>query len=60
MRADQKIFCQGKAEVVQGCDRVRGHEIEFDLARDRVRVTGAASVLIRPEDADGKCPRADP
>ena len=51
----QTIVCRGKAEVVQGCDRVRGREIEFDLERERVRVTGAASVLIRPEDADGEC-----
>lgn len=41
------IVCSGKAEVVQGCDLVRGREIEFDLERERVRVTGAASVLIR-------------
>lgn len=53
-RVLQTIVCRGKAEVVQGCDRVRGREIEFDLEHERVRVSGAASVLIRP-DEDGKC-----
>jgi lipopolysaccharide transport protein LptA len=53
-RSLQTIVCRGKAEVVQGCDRVRGREIEFDLERERVHVTGAASVLIRPEE-DGEC-----
>lgn len=51
----QTIVCRGKAEVVQGCDRVRGREIEFDLEQERVRVRGAASVLIRPDDENGDC-----
>jgi lipopolysaccharide export system protein LptA len=51
-RSAQTIVCRGRAEVTQGCDRVRGQEIEFDLARERVRVSGAASVVIQPEDAD--------
>lgn len=50
-RGPYTIVCRGKAEVLQACDRVRGEEIEFDLERERVRVTGAASVLIRSEDA---------
>ena len=54
-RAANTIVCRGRAEVTQGCDRVRGEEIEFDLLRERVRVSGAASVVIRsePESADG-------
>jgi len=52
-RGAQTIVCRGEAEVLQGCDRLRGSEIEFDLERERVRVTGAASVVIRPEDAEG-------
>jgi lipopolysaccharide export system protein LptA len=55
-RSAQTIVCRGRAEVTQGCDRVRGQEIEFDLVRERVRVSGAASVVIQPEDADpGEC-----
>jgi lipopolysaccharide export system protein LptA len=55
-RDAQTIVCRGKAEVTQGCDQVRGEEIEFDLARERVRVTGAASVVIQPGSAeDGDC-----
>ena len=47
---------RGRAEVLQGCDRVRGEEIEFDLERERIRVTGAASVVINSGDGDaGGC-----
>jgi lipopolysaccharide export system protein LptA len=60
VRTSQIIQCQGKAEIVEGCDRVRGDEIEFDLERDRVRVNGAASVVIQPEGTQGKCPRLAP
>lgn len=59
-RADQTLVCSGRAEVVQGCERLRGSKIEFDLARDRVRVTGAASVLIQPDAADGTSGCAEP
>jgi hypothetical protein len=34
---------------------VRGREITFELDNDRVRVRGAASVLIRPQDEAGAC-----
>jgi lipopolysaccharide export system protein LptA len=51
-RTANTIVCRGKAEVTQGCDRVRGREIEFDLERERVRVSGAASVVIQSEDSD--------
>ena len=51
-RGPYTIVCRGKAEVLQACDRVRGEEIEFDLERERVRVTGAASVVIQSEGAD--------
>jgi lipopolysaccharide export system protein LptA len=55
-RGSQTILCRGRAEVLHGCDRVRGEEIEFDLERERVRVTGAASVVIHSEDEDaGEC-----
>lgn len=51
-RSSRTIVCRGRAEVMQGCDQVRGEEIEFDLANERVRVLGAASVVIQPEHAD--------
>jgi lipopolysaccharide export system protein LptA len=51
LRADALITCTGRAELRQGCDVVRGRRITFDLDRDRVRVEGAASVVIHP-DAD--------
>ena len=60
VRADQTILCRGQAEVVQGCDRVRGREIEFDLEHDRVRVNGGASVVIQPDGVDGNCAKATP
>ncbi len=50
-RADGIIMCRGRAELTEGCDRVRGHLIELDLERERVRVTGAASVVIQSEGA---------
>lgn len=60
VRLSDTIFCRGKAEVVQGCDRVRGREIAFDLANDRVRVSGAASVVIQNDAVPGDCPRSEP
>jgi lipopolysaccharide export system protein LptA len=56
VRVGRVIVCRGRAEVTQGCDRVRGETIEFDLDRERVRVKGAASVVIQPDSADdGAC-----
>jgi lipopolysaccharide transport protein LptA len=47
-RLEQKLSCEGHAELVQGCDIVRGDSIQFDLAGDEARVVGAASIVIRP------------
>lgn len=56
LRAEQQLTCRGHAELVQGCDIVRGESIQFDLAGDRARVEGAASIVIRPESGGGaKC-----
>lgn len=52
-REAQRLTCQGHAELVQGCDVVRGETIEFDLAGDQAKVQGAASIVIRPESEDG-------
>jgi lipopolysaccharide transport protein LptA len=54
LRAEQTLSCNGRAELVQGCDVVRGDSIEFDLAGDQAHVLGAASIVIRPGEADGK------
>jgi hypothetical protein len=38
--------CEGGAELRQGESRLSGDVIEIDLAEDRVRVRGAASVTL--------------
>ena len=45
-----RLTCRGEAELVQGCDVVRGETIEFDLGADRARVLGAARVVIQPRE----------
>jgi len=55
LREAQRLTCIGHAELVQGCDIVRGQSIRFDLADDRALVEGAASIVIRPDrDAPGE------
>ena len=53
LRRDQRLTCSGRAELVQGCDVVRGDSIQFWLSDDRARVEGAASIVIRPEGEAG-------
>ena len=53
VRSAQQLTCSGRAELVQGCDIVRGDSIQFWLADDRARVEGAASIVIRPEQEEG-------
>jgi lipopolysaccharide transport protein LptA len=56
-RDANRLTCRGHAELVQGCDVVRGESIEFDLSGDRARVEGAASIVIQPDDAAStRCP----
>jgi len=59
LEAEQRLSCRGHAELVQGCDVVRGDRIEFDLARDRATVEGAASIVIRSQ-ADSEGEGSDP
>ncbi len=55
-RASQQITCRGHAELVQGCDIVRGELIVLDLAENKARVEGAASIVISPKQgADAQC-----
>lgn len=49
LRESNSLTCRGRAELVQGCDIVRGESIEFDLASDQAVVAGAASIVIQPE-----------
>jgi lipopolysaccharide export system protein LptA len=51
-RKAQLIVCRGDAELIQGCDVVRGESIELDLARNRAKVLGGARVLIWPDSSD--------
>ena len=53
LRVSQKITCRGHAELVQGCDVVRGELIVLDLAANKARVEGAASIVISPKQATG-------
>lgn len=56
LRADQSLSCRGHAELIQGCDVVRGERIVLDFAGGRARVEGAASILIHPKrSASGGC-----
>ena len=47
LRNEEIVICRGDALLVQGCDEVRGNEIEFRIREERVKVTGAASVVLR-------------
>lgn len=56
LREENRLICSGRAELIQGCDRIRGDSIEFDLAGERARVAGAASIVIQSKkDASGAC-----
>lgn len=55
-RASQQITCRGHAELVQGCDVVRGELIVLELAANKARVEGAASIVISPKQGtDARC-----
>ena len=47
LRKEEIVICKGDALLLQGCDEVRGSEIEFRIREERVKVTGAASVVLR-------------
>lgn len=51
----QQVLCRGRAELTQGCETVRGSEIQFDLLEERVRVIGAASVVIQAGGDEADC-----
>jgi len=53
LREEQVVICTGDALLLQNCDEVRGDKIEFDLDAERVRVVGAASILIQETCEEG-------
>lgn len=52
LRDEGLVICRGDALLVQGCDEVRGQEIVFYLDQERVKVKGAASVVLRLDQDD--------
>jgi lipopolysaccharide export system protein LptA len=48
-RGEERLVCEGHAELRDGDDTVAGEVIEFDLAAERVVVKGGARVLFHPE-----------
>ena len=50
-----EVLCRGRAELTQGCETVRGSEIQFDLVEERVRVIGAASVVLQAGGDGADC-----
>jgi lipopolysaccharide transport protein LptA len=52
LREANRLTCSGRAELMQGCDIIRGRLIEFDLAGDQARVEGAASIVIQPKEKE--------
>jgi lipopolysaccharide export system protein LptA len=57
-RSDERMLCEGNAELRDGDDRVAGSVIEFDLAAERVVVKGGATVLFHPEPDAAQPPEA--
>ena len=59
-REGSSVRCKGDAVLIQGCDEVRGREIELNIDDERIRVSGAASVVFRPkEDGQEACDRGE-
>jgi len=57
-RSEERLVCEGHAELRDGDDRVAGAVIEFDLAAERVVVKGGATVLFHPEPDQPEPPPA--
>ena len=59
-RRSERLTCQGEAEFVERDNRLSGDLIEIELATEKVRVRGGASVTIQPGPAapgnDGATP----
>ncbi len=53
-REANRLICSGHAELVQGCDIIRGESIEFDLAGEQARVEGAASIVIQSRENENE------
>jgi lipopolysaccharide export system protein LptA len=59
-RRSERLTCEGAAEFQDGENRLTGEVIEIDLATDRVRVRGGASVTIQPGPAEQGNPEPAP
>ena len=51
-RSERRVVCRGNAELREGGDRVTGAQIEFDIASERVIVSGGASVVMSAGGGD--------
>ncbi len=57
LRATDRVVCRGSAELREGCDRIRGRVIEFDLTKEYLVVSGAASAVLHSGSDEGAaCP----
>ena len=54
--AGNRLECRGNAELLEGDDRVSGEVIEFDLARETVKVRGSTVVILNPDGERGSPP----
>jgi lipopolysaccharide export system protein LptA len=52
LRDEGLVICKGDALLVQGCDELRGEEIVFDLEEERIKISGAASVVLHLDRDD--------
>jgi len=55
VEAEQRVHCEGEAELVRPGDRARGDKIEWDLETDTIFIKGNADVLLT-EAEDGTNP----
>ena len=51
-RSENRLLCEGHAELMDGEDSVAGATIDFDLAAEKVYVRGGAKVLFHPKSED--------
>lgn len=49
-RVERRVVCEGDAVLTDRDDVVRGETIEFDLASEKVKVTGGVEILIEPRE----------
>lgn len=55
-RNEERLVCSGNATFEEGGNQLRGNAIDIDLARETMRVTGGAQVVIQPKGSAGSKP----